>query len=68
MKQGRASYSGPGDRHIQPISKPVDVAGVSQLGNHVGTERAVAPLYSGRGVQAPEGKMQSHKGGSQGRY
>ena len=68
VKQGRASSSGPNDRKREPISKAVNVAGVAQLGEMVGTRRAVETLYQGKGYRAPMGGQQVHRSGSQGRH
>lgn len=69
MKQGRASSSSIGSTKREPISKPVNISAVANIGNMVGTRRAAAvPLYSGRGVEAPKSSSTTHRGGSQGKY
>ena len=68
MKQGRASSSGPGEQKREPISKAVNPAGVAQLGEHVGTRRAVETLYQGHGYKAPSSGSQVHHCGSQGKH
>ena len=67
MKQGplKTTY----EPKTEPKSKAVDICSVAQLGNMVGTKRAVSKeLYSGRGYEAPKNSSQSHKSGSQGRH
>ena len=68
MKQGQASNSGPGERKREPISHAVNPGAVSELGNHVGTRRAVETLYRGHGYKAPMSGSQVHPSGSQGKH
>lgn len=68
MKQGQATSSKMGSTKTEPVSKAVDVGGVSQLGNHVGRMAAVEPLYEGRGLKAPMVGETTHRSGSQGKH
>jgi len=67
MKQGSGN-SRSGSQKTEPVSKAVNVAGVSQIGNAVGPARAVEPLYAGRGYKAPTASSSTHKAGSQGKH
>ena len=53
----------------EPIPHAVDPGGADQLGQKVGTVRAVEPLYEGRGFKAPEPAGRTiHHSGSQGHH
>lgn len=67
MKQG-TSNSQSGSRKQEPVSRAVDPGYAAQLGNVVGTRRAVETMYEGHGYKAPTGGGTTvHKGGSQGK-
>lgn len=77
MKQGRATHSGTASTKVEPVSRAVSPAAVSQIGvkqgNHAsdggGTIKVhTPPLYQGRGLKAPMVGTKSHKSGSQGSY
>lgn len=65
MKQGRASVNA-SDPKREPISHPVSVAAVSELGAHVGRNPPGA-IHSAPGVQAPVAACTVHRSGSQGK-
>lgn len=77
MKQGRATHSGMASTKVEPASRAVGIARVSELGNHVGNHVSDGPrpdlpvrrepLYEGRGLKAPMVGQTNHKAGSQGR-
>ena len=67
MKQGTGA-SRPGSQKMEPVSHKINPGAVSQIGNHVGTAKAVEPLVMGRGVQAPKPKETTHACGSQGKH
>lgn len=68
MKQGQASNNGNSGQKREPISHAVSPCAVDQLGNHVGTRRAVEQLYEGHGYKAPMGKGTTvHPSGTQGK-
>ena len=78
MKQGKATHSGSGSTKVEPNSRAVGLARLSQLGNHVGNHVSDGsrpdlpvqrePMYEGRGLKAPMVSQTTHKGGSQGRH
>lgn len=68
MKQGRASNDGAAGQKREPLSKGVNPGGVDQLGQALGTRRAVTPLYQDHGYHAPMAGESNHKAGSQGRH
>jgi hypothetical protein len=67
VKQGQASSSGPGSRKIEPTSRAIDPAGVSQIGETV-DPRSVERMHQGRGYSAPKAGHTIHHTGSQGRH
>lgn len=69
MKQGKATTSGMGSTKREPISHAVSPGGVSQLGEMVGTRRAVEQIYVGYGYKAPMGSGTTvHRSGTQGKH
>ncbi len=68
MKQGRANPDGPSGQKREPIPKAVSPGGADQLGQKVGTRRAVETLYQGHGYRAPMAGSSTHKAGSQGKH
>ena len=78
MKQGHAMHSGSAGTKVEPRSRAVSEAAVSQLGTALGNHAmdsggkilrgASVPLYEGRGLEAPMKGSQSHHCGSQGKY
>lgn len=76
MKQGRASHSTSGGTKVEPVSKAVPPSYPASLGsaygNHVMDQGTVpghsAPMYEGRGLQAPKATCGTKNSGSQGRY
>lgn len=76
MKQG-SGHNSMGGRKREPISHAVNPAGVAQLGSAMGNHatdstkvlrNVSAPMYEGRGYEAPKGGMTVHHGGSQGKH
>lgn len=67
MKQGQASTSIVGSTKVEPMSKAVNVAAVSELGIHESRHTSI-PLYEGRGLEAPMVGTDIHECGSQGRH
>ncbi len=66
MKQGQASTSTVGSTKQEPISHKVNVGAVSEIGIHqVHTRGTSAPLYEGRGLEAPMKSVTIHPKGSQ---
>lgn len=68
MKQGRATTSIVGSTKQEPISHAVNPAGAAQIGLAEGRMAAIAPLYEGRGLQAPHSANTTHPCGSQGKH
>ncbi len=75
MRQGRASSSRTGSTKPATITHKVPPAYAGRIGlmqgNHADTGTvnvSKAPMYEGRGIEAPTKGTTSHKGGSQGRY
>lgn len=67
MKQGQASSSKMASTKVEPKSKAVNPAYVSELGVHQVRTKSIS-LYEGRGLKAPMAGECTHKGGSQGKY
>lgn len=75
MKQGRATHSGSGSTKVEPHSRAVSPSHVSEMGsmqgNHTMEEGTIrvrsAPMYEGRGLEAPMAGTTIHKSGSQGK-
>ena len=66
MKQGSGKSSDSG-RKVEPKSKAVGIAYVSELGIHQVRTRS-APMYEGRGYEAPKTVGSNHPRGSQGKH
>jgi hypothetical protein len=67
--QGRASRSGPAGQKSEPNSKAVDPRAVEQIGSKLNRRDEYAPMYPGRGYEAPmAGKTNHGNCGSQGRH
>lgn len=67
MKQGQASTSVVGSTKSEPNSQRVNVEAVAELGIHEVRTKS-APLYEGRGLEAPMVGQTNHKCGSQGKH
>lgn len=67
MKQGSASSSKTASTKVEPISRAVSPAAVSELGIHQVRTTSV-PLYEGRGLSAPMVGTTIHHNGSQGKH
>ncbi len=68
MKQGSGNSSY-GQAKREPLVHSINPAAVAQLGEMVGPARAVEPMYSGRGFEAPKNDSEdSHDCGSQGKW
>lgn len=65
MKQGQATSSHMGSTKQEPKGRGVSVEAVSDLGAK--QYHSSAPLYSGKGVQAPAMTSSVHLKGSQGK-
>lgn len=66
MKQGKATTSTIGATKQEPISHKVNVGAVSDIGlQQVHTRGNSAPLYEGRGLEAPMVGATVYKKGSQ---
>lgn len=55
------------EKKQEPVAKAVTPAGAGQIGVMTGTARSVAPLYAGRGYEAPKAGTTIHPRGSQGK-
>ena len=66
MKQG-TGHSSSSARKVEPKSKAVGLAHVAEMGNETVRVKS-APLYEGRGYEAPKMMKQSHPRGSQGKH
>lgn len=67
MKQGTANNTHSATKQ-EPDSRGVNPGYAVQLGTHVGTARAVEPMYEGRGLKAPMVSETCHPSGSQGKH
>jgi hypothetical protein len=67
MKQGRATTSVVGSTKVEPNSKVVSVEAVSEIGIHQVRANS-APMYEGRGLEAPIAGCTTHESGSQGKH
>lgn len=63
MKQGSGNSSR-GDTKVEPIPHRVNVGAVSGIGLQQ-VQSNPAPLYAGRGIEAPKATTTIHKSGSQ---
>lgn len=52
MKQGRASSNTQTGAKMEPKPRAMNPAAVNQLGNHVGTKRAVEKMHVGKGFKS----------------
>jgi hypothetical protein len=79
MKQGKATYSGPGARKVEPKPHAMSPAGVAQMGKATGgmihgegsvtSRNTSVSMYDGKGYKAPMvSGRQVHSTGSQGRH
>ena len=66
MKQGTGRSIDAG-RKIEPKSRAVNLSHVAEMGNETVRVKS-APLYEGRGYEAPKMMKQSHPRGSQGKH
>lgn len=75
MKQGRAGSNGPGGQKREPIPHAVSPRAVANIGLKSGNMTDCgpiprvhsAPLYTGRGIEAPLKSHVTYPKGSQGR-
>lgn len=67
MKQGNASHSGSGATKPTTVVHNVNVEAISEIGMQVVRHNS-APLYEGRGLEAPMKSCESHPCGSQGKH
>lgn len=66
MKQGQATTSSLGATKQEPVSHKVNVGAVSEIGiQQVHTRGNSAPLYEGRGLEAPMKSTTVYPKGSQ---
>ena len=66
MKQGTGKSVDTG-RKVEPKSRAVGIAHVVDMGAHQVRVKS-APLYEGRGYEAPMAKPSQHPRGSQGKF
>ena len=66
MKQG-TGRSSDAARKVEPKSRAVNLSHVAEMGNETVRVKS-APLYEGRGYEAPKMMKQSHPRGSQGKH
>jgi hypothetical protein len=67
MKQGRATTSVVGSTKVEPNSKAVNVEAVAEIGLQYVRANS-APMYEGRGLEAPMAGCTTHVSGSQGKH
>lgn len=67
MKQGQANHSGVASTKVEPNSTAVSVEAVSEIGIHQVRAKS-APMYEGRGLEAPMAGCTVHNNGSQGKH
>lgn len=75
MKQGRASFSGPADRKIEPQGHAVNPGYAGNIGSKFGNHAEdgaftprITPEDAGRGYRAPGIGTTTHHCGSQGKH
>lgn len=67
MTQGRGMTSKMGSTKVEPNSKAVNVEAVAEIGIHEVRAKS-APMYEGRGLEAPKVGTTIHNNGSQGKH
>lgn len=67
MKQGTGHSTHTGQK-TEPTARAVNPSATDQLGQALGTQRSVVPMYEGRGYEAPKANTTIHDSGSQGRH